>query len=319
MMAKKPAHVSHDEDHPDNGAHKTSDTFAMVGTIFLWMFWPSFNGALATESQQHRVIINTVLALSACCMSAFAFSALLRKGNKFDMVDIQNAPLAGGVAVGSSADLVIQPYGAIIIGLVAGALSVAGYVYVSPFLQRTIGLDDTCGVHNLHGMPGILGALGGCVSSAMAGTNLYGSSVGIVFPERCGTFTAAQAKKQLGDNLYAHIAGDAGGTFYDNSTKKTYVATASMALESIADGNPAHGIDTAIANSIKAVTGCSSPGSGRGASEQALMQVLAVVITVAIAIVGGLITGAMMKACRAAQGQADYVNWYGNRMMGLSP
>ena len=49
-------------------------------------------------------------------MAAFCMSALLRKHNKFDMVDIQNATLAGGVAVGSSSDLVIQPGGALAIG-----------------------------------------------------------------------------------------------------------------------------------------------------------------------------------------------------------
>eukprot|EP00946_MAST-07B_sp_MAST-7B-sp1_P005013 g5013.t1 len=45
--------------HPKNGSDKTSDMFAMIGTVFLWMFWPSFNGALATEDQQYRVVINT--------------------------------------------------------------------------------------------------------------------------------------------------------------------------------------------------------------------------------------------------------------------
>ena len=314
MMAKKPVHVSHDEDHPDNGAHKTSDTFAMVGTIFLWMFWPSFNGALATESQQHRVIINTVLALSACCMSAFAFSALLRKHNKFDMVDIQNATLAGGVAVGSSADLVIQPYGAIIIGLVAGALSVCGYVYVQPFLADKIGLDDTCGVHNLHGMPGIMGALGGAISSAVAGDSLYGSATGIVFPQRCGTWMPVRdgfTSMSNSTDLYNHIMQDGNGTFNDFAgTNKTWVDTEAIAQESIANGNPAHAISTMLLKNIKAQTGCSTPGEARSASTQAAMQFCAVLVTVAIAVVGGLVTGSIMKCMAGGTGQADYNNWY---------
>lgn len=94
----------------------------------------------------------------------------MRPHHKFDMVSIQNATLAGGVAVGSSADLVIQSWGALLIGVVAGFVSVAGYVYLSPALSRCMGLHDTCGVHNLHGIPGILGGVSGAISAAVADT-----------------------------------------------------------------------------------------------------------------------------------------------------
>ncbi|CAG5131855.1 unnamed protein product [Candidula unifasciata] len=108
-----------------------SDMFALVGTIFLWMFWPSFNSALAMEDAQHRAVLNTYFALVACCVVTFATSSLVNKNGKFDMVHIQNATLAGGVAIGTSADMIIMPYGALIIGSVAGFLSVIGYKYVT--------------------------------------------------------------------------------------------------------------------------------------------------------------------------------------------
>lgn len=50
--------------------------------------------------------MNTVLALSGSCVAAFLCSYLFRTGKRFAMVDIQNATLAGGVAVGATADMV---------------------------------------------------------------------------------------------------------------------------------------------------------------------------------------------------------------------
>jgi len=157
-----------------------SDLFAMIGTLFLFIFWPSFNGALARNFQQHRVIINTVLSISASAIGGFIASHAVF--GKFDMVHIQNATLAGGVAVGSSADLVIQPFGSILVGSLAGVLSVLGYVYLSPFLAKRFNLQDTAGVNNLHALPGLLGGFVGAISSSTAtSTVAYGQPIDVIF------------------------------------------------------------------------------------------------------------------------------------------
>lgn len=78
---------------------------------------------------------------------------------------VLNASLAGGVAVGSAADIIVQPFGAMLAGFVTGVISSFGFAYLSKFLQRKISLHDTCGVLNLHGMPGLIG---GFVSAIVA-------------------------------------------------------------------------------------------------------------------------------------------------------
>lgn len=86
---------------------------------------------MALGDDQHRAVLNTVLSLTGSCIFSFAASSLLRDDQKFNMVHIQNASLAGGVAVGAVADLMIQPVGALVIGSAAGLLSTAGYVYLT--------------------------------------------------------------------------------------------------------------------------------------------------------------------------------------------
>eukprot|EP00933_Yihiella_yeosuensis_P068687 TRINITY_DN745_c0_g1_i9.p1 TRINITY_DN745_c0_g1~~TRINITY_DN745_c0_g1_i9.p1 ORF type:complete len:352 (-),score=87.92 TRINITY_DN745_c0_g1_i9:286-1242(-) len=136
-----------------NASNYTSDIFSLVGTVFLWLFWPSFvAGALPSGPGQTQALINTVLALLASTVSTFALTPLL-EGGKITTVPIQNATLAGGVSIGATANL-IGPFGAVVVGSLAGLLSTFGFVK-SPFF----GDVDTCGISNLHGMPGIFGGL----------------------------------------------------------------------------------------------------------------------------------------------------------------
>lgn len=43
-----------------------------------------------------------------------------------------------------------------------------------PVLEEKLKIQDTCGVHNLHGMPGVLGAIVGAVTAALATKDVYG-------------------------------------------------------------------------------------------------------------------------------------------------
>lgn len=79
---------------------------------------------------------------------------------------VLNATLAGGVAIGSCADLVNNPGVAMAIGSSAGIISAWGFMFLTPYLKRTMGLHDTCGVHNLHGMPGIFGGIMSAIAAA---------------------------------------------------------------------------------------------------------------------------------------------------------
>lgn len=154
--------------HTNEGSVYHSDMFAMIGTVYLWMFWPSFNSAIADPgAPQLTAIINTYFSLAACALAAYATSSLVEHKGKLDMVHIQNATLAGGVAVGTCADMSIAPFGAMLIGVFAGIISTLGFKFLTPILASHLGIQDTCGVHNLHGMPGILGGLAGIVAASL--------------------------------------------------------------------------------------------------------------------------------------------------------
>jgi ammonium transporter Rh len=171
----------HDE---DNKSMYHSDIFSMIGTLFLWLYWPSFNGYFANREYyfMDRAFVNTVLGLCGSTVATFVVSRIVKKG-KFDMVHIQNATLAGGVAVGAAADLYLHPAGAIGIGLLAGTLSVCGYDYLSDIMDDKLKIADTCGVHNLHGMPGIFGGIVSAVALAIAdGTGVYVSKSDPSYP-----------------------------------------------------------------------------------------------------------------------------------------
>ena len=105
---------------------------------------------------------------------------------KIAIADISNASLAGGVSIGATCNLV-SPLAAFGIGLLAGALCVIGYTVIQPKLQEKLKVVDTCGVHNLHGMPGLLGGLIAVfVVPSAAKAQISGILFTVVFALICG-------------------------------------------------------------------------------------------------------------------------------------
>ncbi|KAI1895100.1 hypothetical protein AGOR_G00102820 [Albula goreensis] len=150
--------------HEKEKTDKKTTLFSTIGALFLWMFWPSFNSVLIDRDfplKKLWVIYSTYLSLATSALTAFSISMMTSPRGKFNMVHIQNASLAGGVAVGVAMSVVNMPGIAMTTGLLAGLMSSLGFRYIKPSLQTVFKCRDTCGVLSVHGMPGIMGWLVG--------------------------------------------------------------------------------------------------------------------------------------------------------------
>jgi len=137
-------------------ADATSDRFSLLGSMVLWVFWPSFCGALVAPADIPMTVVNVIIALCGSTIATYAASLKLR--GKVGVADIANAALAGGVAIGSTCDKV-SPLIAFAIGILGGGLSTFGFAVIQDRFQNAIKKIDTCGVLHLHGLPGLFGGL----------------------------------------------------------------------------------------------------------------------------------------------------------------
>ncbi|XP_029805698.1 blood group Rh(CE) polypeptide [Suricata suricatta] len=137
---------------------KRSSLFGMLGTLFLWIFWPSFNSALL-PNERKNAMFNTYYALAVSTVTAISVSSLAHPQGKINMHHIHNAVLAGGVAVGTSCYLIRSPWLAMVLGLVAGLISTGGALSLTMRFNNMLDLHDTSGVYYTFGLPGLLGEI----------------------------------------------------------------------------------------------------------------------------------------------------------------
>ncbi|KAJ3441851.1 rh50 isoform b [Anaeramoeba flamelloides] len=137
---------------------KFRDFYSLIGTILMWVFFPSLNSALALPEYRYHSILNTVLSLSGSC----------------------------GIIIGTVANLNLTPGGAMGIGILAGILSVIGYQFLQPLFENKLEVNDTVGIFSLHLLPSFIGGLIGMivVSIAKNDHSIYDGRYNLLFPKQ---------------------------------------------------------------------------------------------------------------------------------------
>jgi Amt family ammonium transporter len=129
-------------------------TLTMVGASLLWVGWFGFNAGSNLEATSGAALafINTLVAPAAAVL-AWCIGEAVFKG-KASMLGAASGAVAGLVGITPACGSV-GPMGAIVIGLVCGAIC----LWAVSGLKRMLGADDSLDVFGVHGIGGIIGAV----------------------------------------------------------------------------------------------------------------------------------------------------------------
>ena len=123
--------------------------YVVIGTFILFFGWFGFNINSATLGLN---AVNTLLAGSAGATAAIYFT-LIRTG-KADIEMAANGALAGLVGI-TAGCAYVDPWAAVVIGLIAGIIMIFGVRFVKNILKA----DDPVGAVTVHGICGAWGLL----------------------------------------------------------------------------------------------------------------------------------------------------------------
>ena len=101
---------------------KFSMTVASIGGLFCWVFFPSLNMEFLSSSlYQFFGGTNTIYCISSCVLTALGLSCIVY--GRLDMKDLVYSPVIGGVIIGSSARLINNSAGAMLLGVGAAVIN----------------------------------------------------------------------------------------------------------------------------------------------------------------------------------------------------
>ncbi len=142
----------------------------MIGAALLWVGWFGFNAGSNPEATgtAAMAILNTIVAPAAALLAWGAAEWLTR--GKPSMLGMASGAVAGLVAITPAAGF-SGPMGAILLGLAVGVIA----FWAVGFVKRSLKIDDSLDVFAVHGIGGIVGAIGtGIVANpAFGGSGVF--------------------------------------------------------------------------------------------------------------------------------------------------
>jgi Amt family ammonium transporter len=152
-----------------------SMVMTMIGASMLWVGWFGFNvgSNLEANGGAGLAMINTFIATAAATLAWSAIEAIQR--GKASMLGAASGMVAGLVAI-TPACGTVGPMGGIILGIVVAAVC---YFFVT-VVKNKFGYDDSLDVFGVHGIGGIIGAVGTGILSAASFGGVKGDDYSIV-------------------------------------------------------------------------------------------------------------------------------------------
>jgi ammonium transporter, Amt family len=134
--------------------HPNNVGYSLVGASLLWVGWFGFNAgsAVAADVRAGMAMATTQIATAAAALSWMLVEWAIKK--KPSVLGIVSGAVAGLVAV-TPASGFVDPTGALVIGIVAGALC----FFAATTLKNALGYDDSLDAFGVHAIGGIVGAL----------------------------------------------------------------------------------------------------------------------------------------------------------------
>ncbi|WP_324262130.1 ammonium transporter [Altererythrobacter sp. H2] len=144
--------------YPNEPMPPHSMTMTLIGAGLLWVGWFGFNAgsALEADGSAGLAMINTFVATAAAALTWMVIERIA--GHKGSALGFASGIIAGLVAVTPAAGN-SGPFGAILLGIVS---SIVCYYFVAK-VKAKFGYDDALDAFGIHGIGGIVGAIGTAV------------------------------------------------------------------------------------------------------------------------------------------------------------